>query len=322
MPDPKIFISIVICTHNRCGLLNDALQSFLEATGRESISHEFIVIDNKSTDDTKAIVDRYADQFNLRYVYEDKIGVSHARNRGIIEAVGEYIAFADDDVLFSKQWLVELAEGISRWPDVFLFAGKALPKWEIMKPKWYIESRPFGMRSIIGHFEPNITEGYLDTPPYACNMIVKKEVFERIGKFDVRLGRIGKKLFSAEEFDFFKKIQKNDLLAIYLPNVIVQHRVVGKRNKISYYIKWKYNSDKSLAIVNILHTPNMKKFLFIRINGLKELVKTIRNIFSDIFIHKKANIYAYLVALVGSISYAFYITMPLSWSFKEEIREK
>lgn len=318
----RCFISIIVCTHNRSALLRDALESFAAQSGLEGVDYEMILVDNASTDDTVKVAKDYEPYIALKYIHESTLGLSYARNKGVDESRGEVLAFADDDVIFSTRWLVELVDGISRWPKASIFGGKALAKWEIVKPKWFVDSGPFSMRGIIAHFEPNIIEGYMDNFPYGCNMVVKKVVFERIGNFNVRLGRKGKKLLSGEEFDFFNRAKKNNFLTVYLPNVSVQHRVLGKRNKISYYINWKYNSNKSLVVISILHTPNRKKVLFIRIRGLRVLARTICNIFSDVFIHKEANVCAYLVTLVGSISYAFYyITTPLTRNFKQEFMD-
>ena len=152
-------ISIIICTHNRAEVLKEALNSFSKMQGVDDVAHELIVIDNKSDDNTRMIVEAFSHIRTLRYVFEEELGVSQARNRGIRESSGEIIAYVDDDVLFTEHWLIELKKGINRWPDAAAYGGKAVAKWGIPKPSWFVDDGFFKMQSKIAHFEPNIPEG-------------------------------------------------------------------------------------------------------------------------------------------------------------------
>ncbi|HRF99151.1 MAG TPA: glycosyltransferase family A protein, partial [Aggregatilineales bacterium] len=73
-----------------------ALQTLREQTlSREKF--EVIIVDNVSTDDTKAVTESFYDMGNVSYVYEAKVGLSHARNTGIKVANGLYVVYTDDD---------------------------------------------------------------------------------------------------------------------------------------------------------------------------------------------------------------------------------
>ena len=83
----EVEMSIVICTLNRCDMLERAIASLLVQTCDAS-SIEIIVVDNGSTDATKSVVLRMAaTDMRLRYVHEATLGLSHARNRGIEDGV-------------------------------------------------------------------------------------------------------------------------------------------------------------------------------------------------------------------------------------------
>jgi len=86
-------ISVVIATKDRAALLDAALQS-LRLQGNAPPT-EIIVVDNGSTDDTRAVVERNA----ARYVFEPVPNRARARNRGIAAATGSHIVFVDDDVV-------------------------------------------------------------------------------------------------------------------------------------------------------------------------------------------------------------------------------
>lgn len=90
----KILISVIIPTFNRCGSIRKAIHSVLKQTYQDM---ECLVIDDGSTDDTETIVKTVKDS-RVRYIrYEKNRGACHARNVGIEQALGEYIAFQDSD---------------------------------------------------------------------------------------------------------------------------------------------------------------------------------------------------------------------------------
>ena len=105
-------ISIVVCTHNRAAMLRGALASLYDLV-TDGFTYEVVVIDNGSTDETQKTIATAAgeSQHPLRGVYEAEKGIVPARNRGIREARGRWIAFFDDDQLADSRWLVELHRG-------------------------------------------------------------------------------------------------------------------------------------------------------------------------------------------------------------------
>lgn len=95
------FISIIIPTFNRSRLLKRALESvYLQSNS----NHEVIVVDDGSTDETAAMISSFFPQ--VRYFFQNNNGVSAARNKGIEESTGEWIAFLDSD----DEWLPEKLE--------------------------------------------------------------------------------------------------------------------------------------------------------------------------------------------------------------------
>ena len=108
-------ISVVIPSYNRAPLLKRAMESVLNQTFSDI---ELIVVDDGSTDDTARVVEGFMDP-RVRYVYQKNSGACVARNRGIDEAVGDYIAFHDSDDLWHGNKLeLQLATLIEQKADV------------------------------------------------------------------------------------------------------------------------------------------------------------------------------------------------------------
>src|SRR5690349_3602213 len=95
---PKV--SVIIPTYNRAQFIARAVDSVLEQTYKD---FEIIVIDDGSSDNTQEILKAY--EGKIRYVYQQNKGISAARNRGIQEAKGEYIAFLDSDDVWKPEKL-------------------------------------------------------------------------------------------------------------------------------------------------------------------------------------------------------------------------
>jgi glycosyltransferase involved in cell wall biosynthesis len=94
-------VSVIIATHNRSGFVTQAIQSVLAQSFTDL---ELIVIDDGSTDQTADVIGSYGDT-RIQYEYQPQSGRSRARNRGLLKAKGEYIAFLDDDdAYFPTNW--------------------------------------------------------------------------------------------------------------------------------------------------------------------------------------------------------------------------
>ena len=92
------FVSIIVPTYNRSYCISRAIDSVRRQT---HLNWEVVLVDDGSTDDTAALIDsRYGDDSRVRYLYQSNGGVSAARNMGIRESRGDYVAFLDSD----DQW--------------------------------------------------------------------------------------------------------------------------------------------------------------------------------------------------------------------------
>jgi glycosyltransferase involved in cell wall biosynthesis len=113
-------VSVVIPTHNRSELLKTTLRSVL---GQRDVNIEVIVVDDGSTDDTREVVAAIGDDRIQMIGHETPQGVSAARNRGVTEATGEWIAFIDDDDLWAPDKLPRQLEAARRTNKTWVYAG-------------------------------------------------------------------------------------------------------------------------------------------------------------------------------------------------------
>jgi glycosyltransferase involved in cell wall biosynthesis len=113
--------TVVICTRNRPASLERCLESLAGLEPREGL--EVLVVDNGDGDDE---VKTQVERRGFRWVHEPVPGLNRARNRGLLEATGDVVVFADDDVVVFPSWAGTLLDCFDD-PLVGAAAGLVLP---------------------------------------------------------------------------------------------------------------------------------------------------------------------------------------------------
>lgn len=108
-------VSVVIPTYNRAAMLRDAIDSVFAQTYTD---HEIVVVDDGSTDGTRAVLDRYGDSIATCHV--QRVGPARARNVGMQQARGRYVAYLDSDDLYYPHKLALQVDCLERHPDTVM----------------------------------------------------------------------------------------------------------------------------------------------------------------------------------------------------------
>jgi glycosyltransferase involved in cell wall biosynthesis len=211
-------LSVVICTVDRAGLLKGALESLADQTAPPQ-SFGVIVVDNGSTDATREVAEEFGQVLTLRYVREERMGLSHARNRAWAEARGDYVAYLDDDARARPEWVANLCAAIEEEaPEVL--GGPVVPVCTT-SPDWFpLDSQGWslgGQRRLLGRHEHVRGE----------NFAVARALLERLGGFRPDLGMAGGALGYGEETELQERLRREQPGArvLYCPGVVVEHLV-------------------------------------------------------------------------------------------------
>jgi glycosyltransferase involved in cell wall biosynthesis len=207
-------LSVIICTRNRAKSLDATLQKFFEQRFSGDYDYELIVVDNNSIDETKQVIERHAAEHPqiIHYLFEARSGLTYARNAAVATARGEIIVFTDDDVLVDPNWLNEIYREFTADPELHILGGRVLLASENLQSVALLTS------------DVRQTFAFPDSGGFAmgANMAFRRQVCERIGAFDVRLGS-GRFFAGADDTDFFYRALKAGYRYIYAPNVLVHH---------------------------------------------------------------------------------------------------
>lgn len=233
---PKV--SVIVCTYNREKYLPQNLESLKNQKADPNL-YEIVIVNNNSTDSTHDIATRFvADnpQLHCKYSVETRQGLTHARNRGIKESAGEFLAFIDDDAFARPEYIQSILQFFGQYKTPDAAGGRIIPQYEAgEEPEWmspYLLTlvAALDMGNEVKEFRPQKF-------PIGANMVFKAKVFEVVGLFDVNLGRKGDKLEAGEEKDLIFRLRSQGGKIFYAPNIIVDHIIPKSRVSKDYIRK-------------------------------------------------------------------------------------
>lgn len=132
----NIAYTVALCTHNHAMRLARKLDDLTTIRPTES-PWELLIIDNGSRHTTAEVLASYAwpEDWCVRVAREEKLGLSNARNRAILEGRGDYVIFFDDDETPDPDWLRAHERLINtHTPDAF--GGRVRVILEDRRPRW------------------------------------------------------------------------------------------------------------------------------------------------------------------------------------------
>ena len=260
---PHLRLDVVIPTFNRSSLLRRALDSLLAADRPAGLSTTVVVVDNRSTDDTRDVVQQYAPQFNgaLRYVYEPQSGRSHALNAGIAASGGDLVAMIDDDEEVDREWLTTIATVFAD-ASVDFIGGPYVPRWGGQRPAWLGSS----YRSAVGWVDSGAVVRQFgsdfDAMLMGGNAVIRRQILDRVGPYATDLGRAaGTRLLSCEDRDMFNRLLAVDARGFYRPDLVILHYVPPERLTKRYFRRWCFWHGASLAMLDA-RQPAPVQYLF------------------------------------------------------------
>jgi glycosyltransferase involved in cell wall biosynthesis len=227
----NIKISVIITAYNSTDHLIDCLNSVFNQTFQP---FEIIVIDDGSTNNTKELVLNYGDE-RIKYYYQEHQGISVARNAGILNSSGNYIAYMDHDDLWPENKLKLQIERLIFDKSVNAVFGLVS---QFYSPEVDIEYR----NKYICPQEPSSAR-HLGT------LLIKKDDFYRVGVMDESV-KIG------EGLDWISRFDKIKLSYAIIPEILLFRRM----HYNNYGIRFKNNrSDYGKVFAKIIREKKNAK---------------------------------------------------------------
>lgn len=230
-------LSFIVCTYNRDKYLYTCLSHLAQNEHYES--WELLVINNRSTDNTETECERFQTDFpqvHYHYYWEDKQGLSYARNKGIEQATGDWLIFLDDDALVEPHYVASLLQVLPLYPEAGAFGGPIIPFFEDGKtPDWFSRFT----WGFVGKQDLGASVTTFQSPqfPFGANLGIKRTTLDKVGIFNTALGRNAKQLLAGEEKDLGLRIHQAGISVYYFPTLPVQHCIPPHRTTPEFIAK-------------------------------------------------------------------------------------
>jgi glycosyltransferase involved in cell wall biosynthesis len=199
-------LSIVICTHNPRPDHFGRTLAGLRAQTLPFDLWELLIIDNASAPEMAPRPD-LSWHPRARLLHEAKLGLTHARLRGIQEAAGDLLVFVDDDNVLDPDYLETAQRIANEIPFLGSWSGQCRPEFEKPPPDW---TRRYWGNLVIRQFDKDVWSNLprlSETIPCGAGLCVRLQVAQRYlhlhesGERPMLLDRVGDSLFSGGDND-------------------------------------------------------------------------------------------------------------------------
>jgi glycosyltransferase involved in cell wall biosynthesis len=248
-------ISVIICTHNP---RQDYLERTLAALKEQSLAKtqwELLLIDNASKE-------KLQEKWELswhpqaRHIREEQLGLTHARLRGIAEAMAELIVFVDDDNVLAPNYLADAAVIGQQFPFLGAWGGSAEAVYDIPPPPWIGKyAYLMAVREVTRDQWSNLVETDV-TLPWGAGMCVRKVVAvtyaNKVKGSPARsgLGRVGQSLGCSEDVDLASTALDMGMGTGLFSRLILKHLIPSGRLSEQYLIRLMKGNQYSNIVLN------------------------------------------------------------------------
>lgn len=250
-------VSVIICCYNSENTIHLVLDNIQKQVGVGDLQWEVILVDNASVDRTQEVARKawISEIVELRVVYEEKAGLSHARQKGLNSARYSVIVFVDDDNILDEHYIAIAFDIMESNPSVGLAGGLGKPVSNVNLPSWFKE---FESAYAVGPQAEN--KGYLPekrTYLHGAGIVMRKRAWDLIKDqgFTFTLhGRSGQSLGAGEDSEITYAFRLAGFDLWYDPDLRFEHIISENRLQWRHLLKLAHGFGKSAVILDIYKT--------------------------------------------------------------------
>jgi glycosyltransferase involved in cell wall biosynthesis len=243
----EVNISVVICTRNRAESLSRTLAALQQHEWPDGMS-EVVVVDNGSTDGTKAVLEQEWKNVRLHHIFVPRPGKSLALNGALEVVKGRLIVFTDDDISPRPGWIASLSQAAEKYKNAALFCGPITPVFPAGTPSWFASHPAAG--AFFGRFEFPLSEGPLppNILPVGGNFAARRNALRGL-KFRLDLGPSEENgMMLGEDTDFTRRIRERSRDCIYIPAAGVLHHIRPEQMSSTWICRRAFNWGRSVIL--------------------------------------------------------------------------
>jgi glucosyl-dolichyl phosphate glucuronosyltransferase len=193
---------------------------------------ELLVVASPLMTEATAIVREAAvlGPISVRLVPENKPGLSNARNQGLRESAYDHVAYFDDDVEVSPDWIDGYFEAVERH-GADCVVGPVSPIFEEALPDYFTEPILQGIASSYSRrgSQMMVLPREIAHELPGCNFGVRRQAALDVGGFNPRLGRSGRTMIGGDDFEFGRQLAIAGKTIVYQPRCSVGHVISSEK---------------------------------------------------------------------------------------------
>ena len=274
MPEPAF--SVVIPAYNASGFIARTLESL---SAQKFNGFEAVIINDGSTDNTQAVISEFIlshPNLDLRLINQSNAGIAGARNRGIREARGRYVAFLDHDDIWYPQKLNKCFEIFSTFPETTVVCHNEALRDASGKIVRYFSYGPY----VDGMFRRLLYKGSCIS---TSATVIRRDVFKEVGLF-----RENEEFATVEDYDLWLRLSKKHKI-YFIPDILGEYVINNKNASLDFekhynnqicVLKANFREEKEKKILDyfLMLIRIMKVYLiitkgFLRVKKIKKAGK-------------------------------------------------
>lgn len=301
-------ITIAIPTYNGAERLPQVLERLLVQTGVELLNWEIIIIDNNSSDRTFEIITNYQKNAKfhcpLKYFWEPKQGIAFARQRCVIEARGQFIAFLDDDNLPESDWVLQAYNFGNEHPRAGAWSGKIHGGFEVNPPENFKRIEAFLAIREHGEEAHLFDADNLRLPPGAALVVRKQAWCECVPEKLMFQGRLGRLMVSGDDTEVLLYLYKAGWEIWYNPAMNIEHKIPHWRLEKNYLLRLALGCGLCTFQLRLINANNWQKPVIL----FRTILGNLRRIILHILKYKRG----FQTDLIVRVELEFYLGSLLS----------
>jgi glycosyltransferase involved in cell wall biosynthesis len=221
------YFSIIIPVYNRPEEIDELLHSLTNQYYTND--YEVVIVEDGSERDCKAIVDKYRNELNIKYLRKHNTGAGLSRNFGMKNASGNYFIILDSDVIVPPAYLRTVTTELDKFPaGAYGGPDRAHPSFSIFQ-----KAVNYSMTSLLTTGGLRGNKRYKDFQLRSFNMGISKEAFLKTGGFSNRK--------TGEDIELSLRLRQSGYHIAYLDDAFVYHK---RRSSIPAFFQQTYRFGK------------------------------------------------------------------------------
>lgn len=274
-----IDFTVAIPTYNSETRLPALLEKLQLQTQIENLNWQILIVDNNSKDNTAQVIKELPKNFpencTIKYAFEERQGAAFARQKAMILAQSDWVAFLDDDIIPADDWVINAYQFSHNHPQSGAFGGQIHGNFEVEPPENFQRIKSFLAIRERGDKPHLYDPDNLSLPPSAAWVINRQAWLDNVPAKPTLGGRVKGSMVQGDDYEPLLYMHRAGWQVWYNPAMHVHHQIPRQRLEKNYLISLSRGCGLCVCKLRLINTKIWKKPIIITrlfLGNLKRLL--------------------------------------------------